>query len=243
MALPTYVGIADRNQTAGAGGSMPAASAQADDLDLWITETAAQALSLFGGSENGAALVTGSAQDGGTTTRVQWFYRVWDGAAGDPLMGDSGDHQMCRGIALRGVDTSDPFDVIATGEGASGTSLTIDLDAVSTTRDDCLIVIGVVADLPDVGAFDSTEFSGLSAPNLTNVTERGESTADQGNGGALFIGTGELATAGPIGQIDLTSVTTSVKAWSVLAVQPPAAGGGGSTKGIAVRHHIMRMFQ
>src|SRR5216117_3739442 len=90
------------------------ASISADDCLFTIAEcegiTAPGAYTL----PSGWAHVTGSPIQEGTNTRLWVIWRRYDGVFTAPSLGDSGDHNVGRMIAIRGCPTTgNPWNVVA----------------------------------------------------------------------------------------------------------------------------------
>src|SRR6266498_1543620 len=112
---PTVVAVgADSGGSASAVTPAFPAGIAADDVLVTVAEcegvTAPGAYTL----PAGWAHVTGSPVQEGTNTRLWVIWRRYDGVFTAPSLGDSGDHNHGRTIALRGCPTTgNPWDVAA----------------------------------------------------------------------------------------------------------------------------------
>jgi hypothetical protein len=225
MALPTVQQVGSNVTNAGAvAADIPITGIAIDDYVVMVIEHADEAV----------AKPTPSATAGfGTwtqigTTVVQGGVRltVWGAFVTSvpvtaPTVSDSGDHQQHRCIRIRGTDLTTPVHgTQASTDATSDTSGSI--TGFTTTVNDCLIILCAAGDLPD--ATGTTEYSAWTNTNLANLTERADNSVATGNGGAKAIATGELATAGPIGDTTYTKVNAAVKAHLCIAIQPPGIG-------------------
>src|SRR5881396_135186 len=135
---PSVVAVGAVASSAGAITPARPAGAQADDCCFTIAEcegvTAPGAYTL----PSGWAHVTGSPIQESTNTRLWVIWQRWDGVASAPSLGDSGDHNVGRMIAIRGCPVvGNPWNVVAAAtEAVSDTSVT--WPGVTTTVDDCL---------------------------------------------------------------------------------------------------------
>ena len=199
---------------------------QSNDILLLFVETANQAASISNQNGGSWVAVTNSPQGTGTAggtsaTRLTAFWSRYNGTQGAPTVSDSGNHQIGRIVAIRGVATTgDPWNVTAGGvESTSDTSGAI--PGATTTAANTLVVAAIATALPD--ASGTANFSAWANSDLTNVTERTDNTGNAGNGGGLAVATGEKATAGAYGSTAVTCGTATAKAMLSIALKP--AGG------------------
>jgi hypothetical protein len=172
---------------------------------------------------SGWAHVTGSPVLEGTNTRLWVIWALYDGVMTAPSLGDSGDHNIGRMIALSGCPTTgNPWDVVATAvESVSDTSAT--WPGVTTTVDDTL-VLEIIATGADIA---STAMVGtLTNATYTSITKQVDNWVIAGNGGGIGVVTGVKATKGATGQSTATLATASTKALMTVAFKNNAAGGG-----------------
>jgi hypothetical protein len=166
------------------------------------------------------------------------FWKRHDGSESNPVVADSGDHNIAMVAGFRGcATTGDPWDQkITTADAVSNTGFSA--QGFTTTVPECLIVVaGCVA--TDIG---TARFGSWANASLTSVTERFDQASIVGNGGGIGMATGIKATAGVVNATTATLVTASFNTSITLALKPPAAGeqhsgtaslsGGGSVAGV-----------
>ena len=199
----------------------PNAGHVSGDVELLFVETANEAITLT--TPAGFAQVTGSGVGVGTAagtdgTRMTVFWRLWDGAAGSPTTADSGNHQIAVIASYSGViATGNPWDVVGSNQQTPATTAG-SASGVTTTVADTLVVIATAGAQPD--ALGTAEFSGWTNANLATLTERFDQTDTAGNGGAIGIADGSLATAGATGATTFTTATSTTKDNVVIALLP-----------------------
>ncbi|MCA0455663.1 MAG: LamG domain-containing protein [Chloroflexi bacterium] len=191
---------------------------EVDDIALLFIESCGgEAASL--GTASGFVAVTNSPSSTGTTTNgtrlsVYWC-RATSTSMAAPVVTDPGNHAYARIITFRGcIKTGDPWDVTAASQKASA-STSSTLPAVTTTIDQCLIVLAAARDNDSASAAWSAQSNG----NLSSLTERSDSGTTQGNGGGIAVVTGVMATAGSTGTTSAT-VTSSINAYLTIALKP-----------------------
>jgi hypothetical protein len=172
---------------------------------------------------SGWAHITGSPILQGTNTRLWVIWALYDGVMTAPSLGDSGDHNIGRMIAIRGCPTTgNPWDVVATAvESVSDTSAT--WPGVTTTVDDTL-VLEIISTGADIAS--TTMVGTLTNANYTGITKQVDNWVIAGNGGGIGVVTGVKATAGATGQSTATLTTASTKALMTVAFKNNAGGGG-----------------
>jgi len=185
----SYEGIGSVVSGAGAiTPTLPAGLAD-DDLLIAIFETANQAITLSGWTE-----ITDSPQGTGTAgaagaVRLTSFYKFYTTGDGNPTSSDSGNHQIGRIFAFRGVDTSAPFEDTA---GATAAASNIqNLPDVTTVTAGAMAVY-LVADDRDL-ATSGTQFRDTEwlSPNVdsgacTEICDEFTSTGVGGGIGAAY---------------------------------------------------------
>lgn len=197
--------------------SLPTTRAN-DDLLLLLVETANQAVT----TPTGWSIVAGTPQGVGTAaattaTRISLFYRFVDGSETNPSIADSGDHQIAQIICYRGVDPVNPFNASA-GSVKSTASTTATFPGITTTKDNCLVLLAEAHALPDS---NSTAIAGTrSGSNLTGLVERLDNNTNAGNGGGFSLADGLKATAGSVTGGTVALTTSTVGAHITLALQP-----------------------
>ncbi|MGQ0510092.1 MAG: DUF6701 domain-containing protein [Betaproteobacteria bacterium] len=227
QAAPTFV--AAGAVAAGTGAIAPAlpAGLAANDILLLFLETSNQAITIA--NQNGGvwAAVLNSPQSTGTAAgadgaRLTVFWSRYNGVQGAPTTSDSGNHQLGRIIAVRGViTTGDPWDVTAGGVEAGNTDTSGSIPGATTTVPNTFVVAAIATALPDLTG--TTVFSAQANGNLTGLAERTDNSTNQGNGGGLGITTGAWATTGGYGATTVTTSSNTAKAMLSIALRPPAS--------------------
>jgi len=218
---PTVVNVAAvASGTAAITPAFPA-SIVADDVLVTIAEcegvTAPGAYTL----PSGWAHVTGSPIQEGTNTRLWVIWARYDGVFTAPSLGDSGDHNVGRMVAIRGCPTTgNPWDVAATAvEATSDTSAT--WPGATTTVADTLI-LEIIATGTDVAS--TANLGVLTNGAYTSITERMDNWVIAGNGGGIGMVSATKATAGATGQSAATLTNASSKALMTVAFKLAEAG-------------------
>ena len=196
------------------------ASIAADDILITIAEcegvTAPGAYTL----PSGWAHVTGSPVLQGTNTRLWVIWRRYDGVFTAPSLGDSGDHNLGRMLAVRGCPTTgNPWDVASVAvEAVSDTSAS--WPTITTTVADTL-VLAICSTSADIA---TAQISALTNAGLTSITEQVDNAIITGNGGVIICYTGVKATAGLLAASTATLTTAGFKAFMTLAMPNASAG-------------------
>lgn len=226
MALPAFRaagavvgGTADITVTSPAG-------LATDDIELMVVESQAGTHALT--TANGfAAAGTQIDVPSGTATIATHGSLWWRRYAGesDPVVTLATNHIIGQRYAFSGCITSgDPWDFIdQSSEGTEDTTGSAD-SASSTSDVDRLIAIVVGSAKPD--SLGTAEISAPTNGNLANLLERADNARNNGNGGHVGLFTGEKASAGAPGNTTYTKATAAFKWHYVVALKPPAAGGG-----------------
>jgi hypothetical protein len=172
---------------------------------------------------SGWAHVIGSPVLQGTNTRLWVIWNRWDGAAAAPSLGDSGDHNVGRMIAIRGCPLSgNPWNVAAVAvEAISDTTAT--WPGVITTSDDCLI-LEIIATSADVASTAQLGALSNGTGGYTNITEQMDNWISTGNGGGIGMVSAEKAAKGATGQSTATLATAGFKALMTVAFPPGSPG-------------------
>jgi len=197
------------------------ASISADDCLFTIAEcegiTAPGAYTL----PSGWAHVTGSPIQEGTNTRLWVIWRRYDGVFTAPSLGDSGDHNVGRMIAIRGCPTTgNPWDIVSSAtEATSDTSAT--WPGVTTTVDDTLI-LEIISTGADIAS--TAQLGALTNSNYTSITEQMDNWISTGNGGGIGMVSAIKATFGATGQSTATMATASTKCLMTLALKNAFSG-------------------
>ncbi|KKT07613.1 MAG: Fibronectin type III domain protein [Parcubacteria group bacterium GW2011_GWA2_43_17] len=221
--VPTFV--AAGAVASGTGAITPAlpAGIATNDILLLFLETSNQAISISNQNGGTWTQVANSPQYCGTAAgttgaRLTVFWSRYNGTQGAPTTSDSGDHQLGRMIAIRGVVASgDPWNVTAGGvEAVSDTSGSI--PGATTTVANTLVVTAIATSLPD--ASSTAKFSAWTNANLTSITERIDNSVTAGNGGGLGVATGVKVTAGVYGNTAVTLANAAYKGMMSIAIKP-----------------------
>jgi hypothetical protein len=195
------------------------ANIRTNDLLLLFCETENQAISIATQNGGNWALITAATGTGvasaADAVMISVFFDRYNGTQTAPVTSDSGDHQLCRMMAIRGVPPSGTPWVIATGT-TEAADQSWSFPSTSTTVANNLVVIVGAGSLPD--ATTTTEFGALTNANLSGITERVDNTTTAGTGGSLYAATGTAAAIGDYGASTLTSVTSAVKAMVSLGI-------------------------
>lgn len=210
---PTVVSVGAIAANAAAVTPGMPANIRTNDLLLLFCETENQAISIATQNGGSWALITTATGTGvasaADAVMLSIFYDRYNGSQTAPVTSDSGDHQMCRMMAIRGVPPTGTPWVIATGT-TEAADQSWSFPSTSTTVANNLVVVAGAGSLPD--ATTTTEFGALTNANLSGITERVDNTTTAGTGGSLYVATGTAAAVGDYGASTLTSVTSAVKA-------------------------------
>ncbi len=225
--VPTFVNAGA--VAAGTGAITPAlpANIAVDDILLLFLETSNQAISIANQSGGTWTAVLNSPQSTGTAAgadgaRLTVFWSRYNGTQTAPVTNDSGDHQLGRIIAVRGVMASgNPWDVTAGGVEAGNTDTSGSIPGTNTTVANTLVVAAIATALPD--STTTTVFSGWTNAGLAGVTERTDNSTTSGNGGGLGIATGTRAATGAYGATTVTTSASTAKAMMSIALRPATA--------------------
>ena len=224
---PTYV---NAGAVAAAGGAItPAlpANIAVDDILLLFVETSNQAIAIANQSGGTWAAVANSPQGTGTAaaanaTRLTVFWSRYNGTQTAPVTNDSGDHQLGRIIAVRGVMASgNPWNVTAGGVEAGNNDTSGSIPGAATSVANTLVVAVIATALPD--ATGTTVFSGWANGGLAGLLERTDNSTNAGNGGGLGIATGTRAATGGYGNTAVTTSANTAKAMMSIALRPATA--------------------
>lgn len=243
MAIPTFVAAGTQGSGAGAGISLGLPAGTIDgDCHVLAIGTYNQAITLYGGKEEGFTAISGGMVGTGTggsagSVRITLFERIRGaGATNAPVVGDSGTIQFARIFAFRWQAGSNYRAVVNTNTQAAGTAGSA-TGGTTATYDENLICAFIMASGPD--ALESADLSSPANASLTSVTERADLSTDEASGGLLGLITGEQASAGATGDTTYTSATSTAKAHVVLSITSGAGGGGGGTSGAGVNRGLV----
>lgn len=228
-AIPTYVGTGSGTIVGSTGTCTPQTTGvtwQDNDLLIVVSQSENQAISLD--TANGFVEVgTQASQAGGTggsspATRLAVWYKIANGGGADsmPVLADSGDHTSCQLLVFRGIDTSSPFDVTASGNDGGTNDTDANVPGGTTTGADRLVV-AITA--PSNNANNTSNCSGETNASLANLTEIYDSTSTSGLGGGICAWTGEKASAGTVSATTATISVSTYEGSLMLALKPPSA--------------------
>jgi hypothetical protein len=217
---PTVVAVGAVASSASAITPALPASIAADDILVTVAEcegvTSPGAYTL----PSGWAHITGSPVQEGTNTRLWVIWARYDGVFTAPSLGDAGDHNVGRMIAIRGCPTTgNPWDVAAAAvEATSDTTAT--WPGVTTTIPDTL-VLEIIATGADIA---TAQLGALTNATYTSIVEQMDNWVITGNGGGVGMVSATKATAGATGQSTATMTTASSKALMTVAFKLATAG-------------------
>lgn len=224
MTAPTVVSVGAVASSASA--ITPAFPASITDNDILLTIAECEGVTAPGAY----TLPSGWAQvsaDGtpvspvvqGTNTRLTVIWRRYVTGDVAPSLGDAGDHNLGRMIAIRGCPTvGNPWNVVAVAVAAVSDTTAV-WPGVTTTTADCLI-LEIAATSADIG---TAQISALTNANYTSITEQIDNAIITGNGGVIICYSGIKATAGATGASTATLTTAGFKALMTLAMAPAPA--------------------
>jgi hypothetical protein len=226
--VPVFVANGASTVTAGTGTCTPSipATTAADDIILAVVcgegddDGDTLALSTANGFVGVAVQQTGDDSDGTEENpecncRVFWKRAVGGDAA--PIFADSGDHTTCQAHVFRGVKVDgNPWNVVASGNDSNANDTSAVIPGATTTRVDSLVVLvqGTSNNATDTANCDS-----VTNADLTNITERFDSSNTSGLGGGHCLITGEKLTAGTYGNSTLTMGATTFKGAFSIALE------------------------
>lgn len=148
---------------------------------------------------------TGTAAAAGGV-RLMVYYKAVAGLEGTVSVSDSGDLQNAIIMAFRGVDVTDPFDVVPTSRVDSTATASMSWQTLTTTQDNVLIVMATGLDQDIAG---TAQVGAITAAGLTNIVEQHDQTVTAGQGGGIHVATATRATAGAIGTMTATGAAST----------------------------------
>lgn len=192
---------------------------QVNDVGLLFVEsTGGQTPTLS--TPSGFVEVTNSPQatgvgTAGTRLAVYWC-RATSSAQADVVIDLVGNHMYAVIVTFRGcIQSGNPWDVTA-GSVKASASTTTTFDSVTTTVNNCLIVLAAAHDLDSASA----QWSGWTNTALGALTDTEHQDAGTalGNGGGITVNSGEKGLAGATGSTTAT-VTSSINAEMTIALK------------------------
>ena len=219
MGMPTVNSVGNISAATTTITPGPGASHAVDDIDVLLLSSGGGSISLTtaaGFTEvSGLAAVTGTETGG---ARMAVFWRRWNGTDGNPQTNDPGNVIVGRMISISGCKTSgDPWNVLASGTTDSSADTSVSVAGATTTAANCLVLAMCSQALPD--ANNQTEFGSPTNASLANLTTRINNAVVQGLGQAIWMVSGEKATAGAYSATTCTATTSSVRVCGSLALQ------------------------
>lgn len=219
MAVPTVVsvGAANAGATTAVTPAFPTGMA-VNDIIIGIGESAG-AESYPTANTNGFAHVTGSPNTQDTQTVLTVIWARYDGVMTAHSWGDSGNHNMGRYIAIRGVKTTGtPWNATPVTSVESTADNSAAWPAVTTTVADCLILFAIATGR-DLAT--TTNLGNLTGgTGLTNIVEQMDNWTAAGTGGGFGLVTATKAAAGSTGSPTATLANPDTKAFMTLALEP-----------------------
>lgn len=222
----SFVGVGTvANSTGAITPGLPAGLAT-NDLMLLVIETANQAITASGWNTAHAAQGQGSAGAAGAVM-VTVLYRFYQPGDSDPTTSDSGNHQIGRIVAFRGVDTSTPFeDTDGQSNAASNTQAMPGITSSTAGA----VAFYAVADDRDIATTgtqwrdDSWLATGVDGGAMTEVMD--DFTSD-GQGGGIGAAYGDVTTPTTLTSVSCRHSGGNSFASSIIGlILKPAAGAG-----------------
>lgn len=216
-AKPEVRGIGAVSASTGALTPAYPAGVEAGDLALMIAESGGAAEAGEATPELTAAGWTKAVTEKKGNTRLTILYRILTTATDARTTNDTGDHQMARIVVIRKgtFNSANPINVSAVSTQAATKSGKC--PGVTTTKANCLILNAISGQLPDTTT--TAEFSVWANASLLAITEQGDNTTAEGDGGALSFATGPKQTAGVVSESTVTAVTEAERACATIAIE------------------------
>lgn len=227
MALPTVNSVGAIASDIAAITVAPGTPHTTNDIDIVLLECEAADVAALT-TANGFARITALDQSIGTgaastgRTQMSVWWRRWNGTDGSPVFTDAGDHNIGRMISISGCKTTgDPWNVLSTGTTDGTADTSVSAAGATTTVADCLVLVMACQGLPDADSA-GTEFGAATNGDLATLTEQMDNNRSVGNGGAIWMVTGQKATAGAYGATTCTATTSSKRVCATLALTATA---------------------
>lgn len=236
---PTFAANGNTTVTTAAGGSncTPSTtnlgSVGATDIIFLVAVSEAQAISL--NTANNFVELSGSPQTAyvtqgvnpGITVAVYWVRgSSWTSA---PVVASTADHTTCALHRFAGVyETGTPWPTPGAGNDSAtnDTSGSIPSGGSTGSAENFLVVLIQGSSYNGTSA---AQCSGWTNANLSNITERFDSTNTIGYGGGHCVATGEYSSNGDYGTTTVTLAQTTFKGAYSIALKPgtdPVGSGG-----------------
>jgi len=212
ITLPYYVATGTATSSVNAI-SVSWPTHQIGDLGILAIETANQPITTVSGWTYIGGIGVGTAGDT-TAVAVNVFYRVATSSSESAAsVADSGNHTLGVITTYRGVNGTVLDGSVGTGTTASGTSVAA--SSITTSYANSL-VIAVAASGTDTS---TPQFSSFTNSNLSSIGIRTNVATSTGNGGALAVADGGLATAGSSGTTTASYSSTKESAAVQFAIR------------------------
>lgn len=228
MGMPTVNSVGAVATGGGAITVNPGATHTTNDIDIVLLENSnldVPALTTANGFARLTALDQVTSGGGAASTgrcQMSVWWRRWNGSDGSPVFADAGDHNLGRMISISGCKTTgDPWNVLSTGTTDDTGDTSLSAVGATTSVADCLVLAMAGQGNPDTTG--TGEFGAATNTDLANLTERFDDTTAAGDGGAIWMVTGEKATAGAYGATTCTTVSTSRRVCATLALEGAGA--------------------
>lgn len=162
------------------------------------------------------------AVDGAVGSRITvWWKRATSASETDPVVTDPGNHAVARAVSYQNcITTGDPWNVTSGGATSAGAAQAA--AGATTTVPNCLVVV-VISTTNNVTAepcYPSSVGSFTNA-DLANIAEIINFCNTAGNGGGMFVVTGEKAAAGAYGDTSFDSTgNTNPGGYITMALMP-----------------------
>lgn len=216
MPLPSYVSAGAIASNVNDVSISWGAGHQADDVGLLLVQTPTASVVA---TPAGWAHVTTSPVDSGSAGSRQlalFWKRATSSAEAAVIITDVGTHQGGQILVFRGCKTSgNPFNICA--GSTAGTSTSLSVAGVTTTAVNCLVVVLASHNVDNQSGVDF--FTSWANSNLTNLTERSDTSFNTDSGGGFGVITGELATAGASGTTTATLAASARKCFYAIALE------------------------
>ncbi len=200
---PTVVGTGTFGNAAGGTLTFAASFACAAGDEIFVgCETQGNTMP----APSGGYTQVGTQIDNGATVSVSAFQLTAAGGETTITINDSGDHQHCVAIVVRGCTRPGGNAVQQVGSGVTGSSDPTTVPGVTTTSDNNLIV-GFQAQHESGGLA-----TGWTNANLTGITNHGGIASGAGFNGGVSAFSGVMATAGATGNTTFNPASGMVEA-------------------------------
>jgi hypothetical protein len=219
---PTFV---EAGTAASGSGAISVAwpSHQLDDIGILFVATEDAAVATPSGwNTTGLPARQGTGGAGGTNSAslTAFWRRAQGGSESNATAADPGDVWHGRIFVFRGCagagSNQSTSPINASAGSTSGASTSVTFPAVTTTSNNCMVVLGVADSLDSAS---TSRLSSTANANLSSIAERGESGTTTGDGAGLSCVTGIMATAGSTSTTSAT-ITSTAQGRMTIALTP-----------------------